>query len=568
MKIFTKVLFCLLALGFFATANADQTVSAENLGKHGVKVPRGPDGNKVLSLKKGVYHFYASNAAVKKLYVSNHDQPVSHRVQLPLTGLKNYTLDGNGSTFVFHGDSLGILLKDCDNVTLKNLTLDYARPMVSEAKVIAFKDGKTQIELDKKAFPYEVKNGRLVFIFDNCERVCSTAIAFNGKTQEIVEGTSDIVIGGAELDGNGAVWLKQDLRKNGVGVAVGDVLAMRSYDRPHPCICVYNADNVRFENVVIHTSLGMGLLAQRSKNLTFSGGGVFPREGACSSTAADATHFSNMRGLVKVENAKFVGMLDDAINVHSTCLKIVEKIDDKRLKLQYMHPQAIGFEVFGAGENLRFIKAKTLENGEKVRVRSVETLSPTQIVVTLENPVPADVVVGDAVENADYQPEVIFSGNYVAKNRARGALFTTPQKIICENNKFHNVAGSAILLAGDAAGWYESGACEDVVIRKNEFVNNLTSRFQFTNAIISIYPSVNDLDAQKQFYHRNILICDNVFKTFDVPLLFAISTDNLKFERNKIIYNTQYRAWNQEAFQLKHCGKNIKLQKLPKKKSK
>lgn len=554
-KIITILTVCLFPL--FAFGEPVKSVEALQAAIEKSKsVPAGT----MISLKKGVYHFYADNAQVEQLYVSNHDQPVSHRVQIPLIGLKNFTLDGNGSKFVFHGASLGILLKDCENVTLKNLTLDYARPMVSEAKVAEFKDGKTRLEIDGNAFPYKVENGRLVFLFDDKNRACLTAMAFREKTHEIVESTSDIWVGNAELDAQGRVWLQQDFRQTGVGVAVGDVLALRNFDRPHPCVCIYRADNTRLENVKIHSSYGMGILAQRSRDFTMIGGGVFPRDkNYYSSTVADATHFSNVRGQITVKDALFEGMLDDAINVHSTCLKITEKIGDNRLKLRYMHDQAIGFEIFQTGETLRFIRAKTLENDATVKVKSVETLDPRQIVVTLEKPVPVHIEVGDAVENADFQPAVNFSNNIVQNNRARGALFTTPKKIVCENNLFKNVAGSAILFAGDAAGWFESGACEDVVIRKNTFVNNLTSRFQFTNAIISFYPEVKNLAEQKQFYHRNILIEKNTFNTFDVPIIFAISVDNLTFRNNKIKYNDDYRGWGQEAFQFNHCGDSIEV---------
>ena len=79
-------------------------------------------------------------------------------------------------------------------------------------------------------------------------------------------------------------------------------------------------------------------------------------------------------------------------------------------------------------------------------------------------------------------------------------------------------------------------------------------RYQFTNAIISIYPEVKQLDRQRDYYHRNVLIENNVFKTFDVPLLFAISTDNLKFINNKVIYNDEFKGWGQKPFQFRRCA--------------
>ena len=50
-------------------------------------------------------------------------------------------------------------------------------------------------------------------------------------------------------------------------------------------------------------------------------------------------------------------------------------------------------------------------------------------------------------------------------------------------------------------GRYETGACRDVTIRRNRFVNALTSLYQFTEAVISIYPEIHDLEGQKEYFH-------------------------------------------------------------------
>ena len=60
-----------------------------------------------------------------------------------------------------------------------------------------------------------------------------------------------------------------------------------------------------------------------------------------------------------------------------------------------------------------------------------------------------------------------FAGNTVRNNRARGALFSTPRRTVVEDNLFDHTSGTAILLCGDCNGWYETGACRDVLIRRN-----------------------------------------------------------------------------------------------------
>lgn len=522
-------------------------------------------GGGVLSIPKGVYHFYPEGALNMTFNISNHDQPLIHPVCVPLADLRNVRIEGNGSLFLFHGRVIPLLVMDSENVAISRLSVDYERSICSEARVVGVDNKFTEVEIDKKVYPYEIRNDRFIFLGEGWEEGVSCCMAFEKGTGRIIANTADIGWNGhVQPLGGSRLRLTWDLKSK--GIKPGDTLVLRTYHRPHPGCVVYRARKTRMEDVAIHQSSGMAFLVQRSEDFLMKGGGVFIRKGTgrVHTAGADATHFSNTRGEVIVEKALFEGMMDDAINVHSTCLGITEVVDSHTLKCRYMHGQAVGFEVFLPGEKLRFINGPTLEPGATATVKTAVKNSSTELVITLEEPLPAEVKAGDAVENADFYPSVVFRSNIVRNNRARGTLFTTPEKVLVEGNLFDHSSGSAILLAGDAQGWYESGACHEVVIRKNTFINNLTSRYQFTNAIISIYPEVKQLDKQKDYYHRNVLIEDNVFKTFDVPLLFAISTENLKFINNRIIYNNDFKSWGQKPFQFRRCAniliKNNKVQ--------
>ena len=459
-------------------------------------------GGGVLNIPRGIYHFYPEGALNMSFHISNHDQPLIHPVCVPLADLRNVRVEGNGSLFLFHGKVVPLLVMDSENISVNRLSVDYERSWCTEARVVKTDDRFTEVE----------------------------------------------PLGGSRLR------LDWNLRQK--GIKPGDTLVLRNYNRPHPGCVVYRARKTSLNDVSLHQSSGMALLVQRSEDFHMKGGGVMVRKGTgrVHTAGADATHFSNTRGGIVVEKALFEGMMDDAINVHSTCLGVMEVVDSHTLKCKYMHRQAVGFEVFLPGEKIRFINGPTLEPGGTATVKTAVKKNSAELVITVEEPLPSSVRAGDAVENADFYPSVVFRNNIVRNNRARGSLFTTPERVLVEGNLFDHSSGSAILLAGDAQGWYESGACHEVVIRKNTFINNLTSRYQFTNAIISIYPEVKQLDRQRDYYHRNVLIENNVFKTFDVPLLFAISTDNLKFINNKVIYNDEFKGWGQKPFQFRRCA--------------
>ena len=68
--------------------------------------------------------------------------------------------------------------------------------------------------------------------------------------------------------------------------------------------------------------------------------------------------------------------------------------------------------------------------------------------------------------------------------------------------------------------------------------------FQFTNAIISIYPEIPNLKDQEKYFHSGILIEDNIFETFDVPIVYAKSVNGLTFRNNTIIQNNDYPTFH------------------------
>ena len=257
--------------------------------------------------------------------------------------------------------------------------------------------------------------------------------------------------------------------------------------------------------------------------------------------------------------------MDDAINVHGTYLRIIKKVDSNTLIGRYMHGQAYGFTWGEAGDKVHFIKSKTMDllDGEN----EIASIKPNdkesedgakEFIITFKNPITSEVNENEkfGIENMTWTPEVQFDGNIIRNNRARGALFSTPKKVVVTNNLFDHTSGSAILLCGDCNGWFETGACRDVLIKKNIFINALTNMFQFTNAVVSIYPEIPDLKNQSTYFHGGkkgaIKVIDNEFDTFDTPLLYAKSVNGIVFKGNKVIKNNDYKPfhWNKERVKL------------------
>ncbi len=518
----------------------------------------------VIELEGGEYHFFAQSSPAYKLFISNHDEQAEHPVGLPLVGLRGVTLKGNGSRLIFHGRMLPVLIMDSQGVKLEGLDISYALPFSAEGRIVAQQGETTTLELHPGS-SWCVEGGRFFNIGEDWKDSVSAAIAFLPDGRMVPHGRAGDIVWNARAEQLSPTRVRFALDSQRRGLAVGNVLVLRSYWRPNPAMLLYRAQSTTLCDIIFRNSMGMALLAQRSEDITVRGGGCIRENGRYGTSGADATHFSNCKGHINIEGALYEGMMDDAINVHATCLGITDVISPTEIEARYMHHQAFGFEVALPGERLQFIHAKTLENNPSlVRVCSVTPKDARTLRLTLESPLPPGIGKGDALENADWHPSVSFCHNTVRYNRARGALFTTPKPVLVEHNRFIWSSGSAILLAGDAQGWYESGRCGHILIRHNLFDHCLTSLFQFTDGIISICPEVKEPEKQKERYHQNIRIEQNRFLTHPVPLLSAVSADGLIFRDNDIIYDNAAPAlFGGEPYRLRHCGK-MELQKVEK----
>ena len=90
----------------------------------------------VVTLPKGRYEFYPDSAAERVYFISNHDQMNPKKVGLPFEGMKNMVFDGQGSELIFHGRMLPVSLLDSRNCVLKNFSIDFKHPQISQVKVV------------------------------------------------------------------------------------------------------------------------------------------------------------------------------------------------------------------------------------------------------------------------------------------------------------------------------------------------------------------------------------------------------------------------------------------------
>lgn len=514
----------------------------------------------VLRFRKGVYHFYPQKAAVKEYYVSNHDQVNPKRVGLALENCRSLTIEGNGAQFVFHGQMLPLALINSHDCTLKDFSIDFHNPHIAQVEVVK-NDPQTGITFRVAPWVnYRVsKDGFFETYGEGWIQHPLGGMAFEMNTRHIVFNTGDLSFStkGVKVVGDRLLTAPQWKDKR---LVPGTIVVMRTWDRPAPGIFLSENTNTNLKNIKVHYAQGMGLLAQLCENISLDGFGVCLKskdDPRYFTTQADATHFSQCKGVISSVNGLYEGMMDDAINVHGVYLKIQKILDKHTVTARFMHEQTYGFNFGNPGDSIQFIRSKTMDIlSEKNVITAISSIDKKEFKISFQHPVDKLLNENEAfgIENLTWTPEIYFAHNMVRNNRARGALFSSPKKTVVENNIFDHTSGTAILLCGDCNGWYETGSCRDVTIRNNKFINALTNMFQFTNAVISIYPEIPDLTHQTTYFHggkpQAIKIVNNEFYTFDAPILYAKSVDGLLFKDNVIKTNQDYKPfhWNRNRF--------------------
>ena len=515
-----------------------------------------------LFFPKGRYDFWPQYTVEREYFESNTTDNNPKTLAVLLDSLHNFTLDGNGSSFVMHGRMQPITLDHCSDINLKGFTIDWDIPLTSQAKVLKVTPDYFEIEINTHESPYIIENNNLVFVGEGWKSKLWSIMEFTSDTHLVALNTGDRIGWRnyhAEEVSPGIVRLS-DPSVAAFYPKEGNWLVLRHNERDHAGIFLYHSQRINLEQIDVYHSCGLGILSQYSQDLSFNKVRVVPNasKNRILSGHDDGFHFMGCSGFIRIEECEWAGLMDDPVNIHGTCVRIVEILSPTRIKCKFMHEQSQGMEWGRKNEKVGFIENQSMRTLGTGTMTSFEPLNKSEFIVEFQAPVPNSLTVGAALENLSCTADVEIRNSFFGSCRARGLLVSTPGKVIIENNIFES-SGSAILIAGDANQWYESGAVKDVLIRNNTFhYPCMSSVYQFCEAVISIFPEIPKPDIRYPF-HSNIRIENNKFYLFDYPILYAKSVDGLSFTNNTLIRDTTYQPFHyrKDGITLDACRKVI-----------
>lgn len=520
-------------------------------------------GHCKLVFQPGQYDFFPTFAEERYCYISNNDEGLK-RIAFLIDDHAGLTLDGQGARFIFHGFINPFIVSNSRNITFTNFSVDFARPFHSEAIILGHDQNGMDVEI-RPGFPFKVYRGMLLFTDGIESKQPLTTVSkgnifgshhtleYDTEKRETAYMVWDFAIKGVngfpatQVDGR-----KVRLHVPGLKGTPGNTLVFGPNHRKYPGFAISDCASVLFTQVTIHHSGGMGILGQRSNNITVDHCQVTPSDGRMISTTADATHFVNCTGTIKLTHNLFENQQDDATNIHGIYVQIIEMTAENAILVQLKHIQQHGFDFLTPGTTVEFVRSQSMITYAKATVASAKRINKEITAVTFSEPLPDGLVIGDAIASIRDYPTIEISDNIIRNNRARGMLLNCRGKTVVRNNYFHT-PGAAILFEGDAFFWYEQGGVRDCVIRDNVFDN--CGYGVWGKAVIDVKAGIRE-DKETSRYNRNVRIEGNTFRMYDEgTLLNAYCVDGLIWRNNKIEQTSAYPARKKklERFQIRHC---------------
>lgn len=504
------------------------------------------------------------------------DQSKTHH--LVFDNLTDFEIDARGATFIMEDPRKGaILFQNCNNVTLRGATIDYA--------VLPFTQGTIEhMAQDGKWYDIRIDQGYPTYLDDPkyFPKELSGYI-IDRKTLNFKKGTDDMYSAKVERLGNDLFRLhwRTPAKTN---INVNDLMAFRGHFSH--TIQLEECGGMEVTGVTILASTGFGIFedngdgGNRYTNIKITPGpkpAGAVRERILAS-AADGFHSNGVRKGPVVENCLFEKMTDDGVAVHGNYAMVMEA-DGNMVTVS-----TVWKNIFSEGDPLRFYDKNHRLVAEAVvkEVASSINYTPSKNLkigvfewrnyhrLMLDHKV--EVEFGDFISTPNSNGSgYVIRNNTIRNNRARGILVKADNGLIegnvLERNTMFGVLVTPETDSNEAdyshmltirnntfkdTGWYNvplqiSGydraiEHDHIIISNNSFFSDQPK----VNAIISSAKNVQFIN--NQFHFQNLQNQINLMKPVQLK-----DADNIRIEGNSI----NRVPMNMKGVQIKNNVKNV-----------
>lgn len=465
---------------------------------------------------------------------------------------KRLTLQGDGAVLITHFEPCGdpayvnelFNFYDCEDIVLSDfvITTDNQIGWSGAVKAVNTEQLYYDVEIYEQ---FEVTGFEHPIAVNTCDSDGTPDYLFGNdvwREEEtvIVNGEEKKRFGGHYYDviGKNLCRFKAGDAKSLKKLRVGEQVCYRFFIYGCCDISLNSVKRALLKNINIQRASGMALvISGRSRDVTLENFNLKAAVGSKELYAsnADGIHINGLGGYLKMKNCEFVGLGDDALNVHSVPGEISKVLNNGEFDIlqpyfnNFAPPKYAKLPEYWA-EKGDVIEVYNKVTFEKTGELTVESYSDGKLKVSRVQGEPAD---GNLLINTAFCPSVSISDCTVKNTRARGLLIRT-RDVTIENCFIYGISLPAILITPDIVVWHEVGNSRNVLIKNNTFekcaiIESPANRGAI--AIKSCDDDANNID-YRSYVHSDIKILNNKFINIANSAVYASATKGLTVAGN------------------------------------
>lgn len=451
--------------------------------------------------------------------------------------LHNVKINGNNSLFLNtafnefdeeYQPFVGVFrFENCTNIEICNIKIDYDKPLNITGKIIEVGNEYIDVELiDELA---SITGFELITTVDSFDEDFTPNIKLAHSTSSFYK-TKKIA--------SNVLRIYCPIQNATVGEMMYGSMKMK-------CASVFEmieCKEVYFHDIRIYSAPRMVFyISPSSKNYVFERVvcKVPEHSKRIISTNADVIHVGGIEGKIVIKDCEFIGLGDDAINVHSCAAKAISFIDENTVSVTdpYFH---------------NVLPATWAKNGHMVSIFDKDTfiekgrltLKEFHVDKLIFNENCSFIKPGDFIANISCLPDVEITGCNFQIGRARGVLLQT-NNVYITNNTIAHFALSGVLISTDFNYWYEMVPGKNINILNNKIIRTGIGDVPTVLGAINVKLNHDVLSINHQAgLFRDITIENNLIDGTLNNGIFVQSCKNLKINNNTII-NYDYKKSNE-----------------------
>ena len=447
-------------------------------------VARLKDGD-TLRFAKGEYHFFEEGAK-EHFLASVGSSTGMKKVVMHLDGKRNVTVDGNGASFVFHGDTFPFVVERCSGVKICNFTSRVFRLPLVEFTVVEKSDEGFLCRFAEGSASYETKDGEIFFDMDegrtdsrereisvHALRYCHIQYITTPKCKRNKDTlASTFYPVAAEDRGGGNVFFRycKDAHPKNAGkfsYPLNEPLCLLlGCGRTRSVMAFTDCRDVEVADVAVRSGVAMGVVAEMCENIKIVRYNVRPDEGRHVSLTADAIFLVDTKGRIEIADSEISWGLDDVMNIHGN-YTVLRTVDGPRAEVGIPRFNYTGYFPYRVGEKVEFSRGKGPDKKILGQAVVVEFPKPgrdaERAAIVFDRAITAEWI-GCDIANLSHAPSIwLHDNNFHDYMHNRLSAFAD---IVFERNRLRN--GNVAILHDDLTGyWGECGPARTLVARDN-----------------------------------------------------------------------------------------------------